>query len=48
MIEVLEAAGVPDTPEQLGWPADLLPQALAHAWMMRNRYTFLDFTAAMA
>jgi glycerol-1-phosphate dehydrogenase [NAD(P)+] len=45
MIEILDAAGVPHAPEQLGWPPDLLPEALAHAWMMRNRYTFLDFAA---
>jgi glycerol-1-phosphate dehydrogenase [NAD(P)+] len=46
MIEILDAAGVPHRPEQLGWPPSLLPQALAHSWMMRNRYTFLDFAAA--
>jgi glycerol-1-phosphate dehydrogenase [NAD(P)+] len=46
MVEVLSRAGVATTPEQLGWPPALLPQALAHAWMMRNRYTFLDLAAA--
>jgi glycerol-1-phosphate dehydrogenase [NAD(P)+] len=46
MIEVLTRAGVATAPEQLGWPPALLPQALAHAWMMRNRYTFLDLAAA--
>jgi glycerol-1-phosphate dehydrogenase [NAD(P)+] len=48
MIEILDAAGVPHNPDQLGWPPTLLPQALAHAWMMRNRYTFLDFAAQLA
>lgn len=47
MIEIADAAGVPHIPEQLGWPSDLLPQALGHAWMMRNRYTFLDFAAQL-
>jgi len=46
MIEIATRAGVATAPEQLGWPAALLPQALAHAWMMRNRYTFLDLAAA--
>jgi glycerol-1-phosphate dehydrogenase [NAD(P)+] len=45
MVEILSAAGVATTPEQLGWPSELLSEALAHAWMMRNRYTFLDFAA---
>ena len=45
MIEILDAAGVATMPEQLGWPSGLLDEALAHAWMMRNRYTFLDFVA---
>ena len=47
MIEIADAAGVATAPEELGWPSDLLPQALAHAWMMRNRYTFLDFSAQL-
>jgi glycerol-1-phosphate dehydrogenase [NAD(P)+] len=46
MIEIATRAGVATSPEQLGWPPALLPQALAHAWMMRNRYTFLDLAAA--
>lgn len=48
MIELLSRAGVATAPEQLGWPPALIPQALAHAWMMRNRYTFLDLAAATA
>jgi glycerol-1-phosphate dehydrogenase [NAD(P)+] len=46
MVEVATRAGVATSPEQLGWPPALLPQAMAHAWMMRNRYTFLDLAAA--
>jgi glycerol-1-phosphate dehydrogenase [NAD(P)+] len=48
MIEIATRAGVATSPEQLGWPPALLPQAMAHAWMMRNRYTFLDLAAATA
>jgi glycerol-1-phosphate dehydrogenase [NAD(P)+] len=43
--ELLEAAGAPVSPAQLGWPADLLGDAMAHARELRNRYTFLDLAA---
>jgi glycerol-1-phosphate dehydrogenase [NAD(P)+] len=43
--EVLEAAGAPVTPAQLGWPDALMADALAHARELRNRYTFLDLAA---
>lgn len=45
MERVLAAAGAPATPEALGWAPSLLPDALAHAREIRNRYTFLDFAA---
>jgi len=48
MIEILSAAGVATAPEQLGWPPRLLDDALVHARMMRNRYTFLDLAADLA
>jgi glycerol-1-phosphate dehydrogenase [NAD(P)+] len=43
--EVLEAAGAPVAPAQLGWSAQLMADALAHARELRNRYTFLDLAA---
>ncbi len=43
--EVLEAAGAPVAPDQLGWPASLMADALAHARELRNRYTFLDLAS---
>ncbi|HSK00156.1 MAG TPA: iron-containing alcohol dehydrogenase [Kofleriaceae bacterium] len=43
--EVLEAAGAPVAPAQLGWSASLMADALAHARELRNRYTFLDLAA---
>ena len=48
MIEIAARAGAPTSPEELGWPAELLPRAIAHAWMLRDRYTFLDLAAALA
>jgi glycerol-1-phosphate dehydrogenase [NAD(P)+] len=42
---VLQAAGAPTTPEDLGWPRDFYLQALRHAREIRNRYTFLDLAA---
>ncbi len=45
MERVLVAAGAPVTPEALGWPGELMTDALAHAREIRNRYTFLDFAA---
>lgn len=45
MAKVLAEVGAPATPEALGWPAQLMADALAHARLIRNRYTFLDFAA---
>jgi glycerol-1-phosphate dehydrogenase [NAD(P)+] len=45
MEQVLTAAGAPTTPEALGWPGELLTDALEHAREIRNRYTALDFAA---
>jgi glycerol-1-phosphate dehydrogenase [NAD(P)+] len=42
---VLQAAGAPTTPEELGWPRNFYLQALRHAREIRNRYTFLDLAA---
>jgi glycerol-1-phosphate dehydrogenase [NAD(P)+] len=42
---VLQAAGAPTTPEELGWPRNFYSQALRHAREIRNRYTFLDLAA---
>ncbi|MFT3699348.1 MAG: iron-containing alcohol dehydrogenase [Kofleriaceae bacterium] len=42
---VLEAAGAPTTPSQLGYPDALFGEAFAHARELRDRYTFLDFAA---
>jgi glycerol-1-phosphate dehydrogenase [NAD(P)+] len=39
---VLERAGAPTTAEALGWPAEFYRQAVRHARLIRNRYTFLD------
>ena len=40
--EILERAGAPVRPEDLGWPAALYADAVAHARLIRNRYTALD------
>ncbi len=42
---VLEAAGAPTTPEALGWPREFYLEAVRHARLIRNRYTFLDLAA---
>lgn len=44
----LAAIGAPIAPADLGWPADLWTDALAHAREIRNRYTFLDLVADSA
>ena len=46
--DVLLAAGAPTSPDELGWPAALLADALGHAREIRNRYTFLDFSADLS
>ncbi len=43
--EVLERAGAPTTPQALGWPDDFYRDAVRHARLIRNRYTFLDLAA---
>jgi glycerol-1-phosphate dehydrogenase [NAD(P)+] len=48
MTAVLAAAGAPLAPADLGWSEALFGDALAHAREIRNRYTFLDFTADLA
>ncbi len=48
MTSVLTAAGAPLAPADLGWPAPLFDDALAHAREIRNRYTFLDLVADTA
>ncbi len=45
MEKVLGDAGAPATPEALGWPGELMTDALEHAREIRNRYTSLDFAA---
>jgi glycerol-1-phosphate dehydrogenase [NAD(P)+] len=40
---VLQAAGAPTTPAQLGYPDRLFAEAFTHARELRDRYTFLDF-----
>lgn len=45
MQAVLDAAGAPTTPEEIGWPSGLLDEAMRHAREIRNRYTFLDLAA---
>ncbi len=42
---VLEQAGAPTTPQALGWPEDFYREAVHHARLIRNRYTFLDLAA---
>jgi glycerol-1-phosphate dehydrogenase [NAD(P)+] len=39
---VLEAAGAPTSPEDLGWPRAYYREAVRHAREIRDRYTFLD------
>ena len=43
--EILERAGAPTTPQALGWPEDFYREAVRHARLIRNRYTFLDLAA---
>jgi len=45
LAETLERAGAPTTPEALGWPRDFYREAVRHARLIRNRYTFLDLAA---
>jgi glycerol-1-phosphate dehydrogenase [NAD(P)+] len=46
--EILAAAGAPISPDQIGWPASLMADAMLHARELRNRYTFLDLAADLA
>lgn len=45
LASVLMTAGAPTRPQDLGWPETLYQRALAQARWIRNRYTFLDFSA---
>ena len=44
-IDILFSAGAPVLPDEIGWPLELLDDALAHAREIRDRYTFLDLVA---
>jgi len=44
-IDILYAAGAPVLPTEIGWPLELLDDALEHAREIRDRYTFLDLAA---
>jgi glycerol-1-phosphate dehydrogenase [NAD(P)+] len=44
---VLRQAGAPIRPSEIGWPADFYAKATANARYIRNRFTFLDFAAAI-
>lgn len=48
MRALLDAAGAPIGPLDLGWPGELYDNAVAHAREIRNRYTFLDLAADSA
>jgi glycerol-1-phosphate dehydrogenase [NAD(P)+] len=48
MHAVLSAAGAPTAPDELGWSAALIDEAIRHAREIRNRYTFLDLAADAA
>ena len=48
LASVLKAAGAPTQASDLGWPAPLYADAVAHAREIRNRYTFLDFASDIA
>jgi len=43
--DLLEAAGAPVEPAELGWSTAMFDHALRHAREIRNRYTFLDLLA---
>jgi glycerol-1-phosphate dehydrogenase [NAD(P)+] len=45
MRAVLERAGAPVAPQDLGWPAQRFRDACIHAREIRNRFTFLDLAA---
>ena len=42
---ILDAAGAPTTPADLGYPSALFEAAMFHAHELRDRYTFLDLAA---
>lgn len=44
---ILARAGAPTTPADLGWPADRFADACRHAREIRDRFTFLDLSAAL-
>ncbi len=43
--DVLRGAGAPTTHEDLHWPREFYRDAIRHARLIRNRYTFLDLAA---
>ncbi len=45
LADVLRRAGAPTDPEALGWPRAYYRDAVVHARLIRNRYTFLDLAA---
>jgi len=45
LADVLRRAGAPTEPEALGWPRPYYRDAVIHARLIRNRYTFLDLAA---
>jgi glycerol-1-phosphate dehydrogenase [NAD(P)+] len=42
LADVLRRAGAPVTPEELGWTRPYYREAVTHARLIRNRFTFLD------
>jgi glycerol-1-phosphate dehydrogenase [NAD(P)+] len=42
---VLERAGAPTRPGDIGWPAAFYGEAVRNARLIRSRYTFLDLAA---
>lgn len=42
---VLESAGAPVAPTDLGWPIERMREACDRAWQLRKRFTFLDLAA---
>jgi glycerol-1-phosphate dehydrogenase [NAD(P)+] len=45
LCEVLVQAGAPTTAQALGWPSEFYCEAVRHARLIRNRYTFLDLAS---
>ena len=45
LADILQRAGAPTVPEDLGWPREFYHRAVRHARDIRGRYTFLDLAA---